>query len=213
MKEKKEIYIISGLGVDERVFTNMSFEGFSPVFIKWITPLEKETIKSYAERLASQILTPNPVIIGLSFGGMVAIEISKQMQTDKIILIASTKTKSEIPFYYRLAGFLRIQKIVPINFFKKSNFTNWFFGVENKVEKVLLKNILNEMDPVFLKWAIDKIVYWDNKSIPKNLIHIHGIKDRVLPFFNVKSDIKVNGGHLITINRADELSKILKRIL
>ena len=71
----KELYIFSGLGADERVFQRIDFSGFSTTFIKWIVPQDKETIENYATRLLDQITTTKPTLIGLSFGGLIAVEI------------------------------------------------------------------------------------------------------------------------------------------
>ncbi len=113
----KELYIFSGLGADERVFQRLDFPGFSTTFIKWIVPQDKETIENYATRLLDQITTTNPTLIGLSFGGLIAVEVAKQIDTEKVILIASAKTKKEIPFYYRFAGQLGLQKLLPTRLF------------------------------------------------------------------------------------------------
>ncbi|TGL60040.1 alpha/beta hydrolase, partial [Leptospira sarikeiensis] len=34
----KNIYLISGLGADERVFRNIDFKGENPKYIRWIDP-------------------------------------------------------------------------------------------------------------------------------------------------------------------------------
>ena len=124
-----KIYIFSGLGADERVFYKLDFSGFDVTFVNWIIPFDKETIEQYAARLLDQIPTKNPVLIGLSFGGIMAVEIAKQIATQKVILIASAKTRNEIPFYFHLAGILHLHKLVPVAVLKTSNFvTNWLFG-------------------------------------------------------------------------------------
>jgi len=211
----KELYIFSGLGADERVFQRLDFSGFSTTFIKWIIPQDKETIEHYATRLLDQIKTTKPTLIGLSFGGMIAVEVAKQIDTEKVILIASAKTKNEIPFYYRFAGQLGLHKLLPTRLLKSSNFiTNWFFGASSMSDKQLLKQILIDTDPTFLKWAIDKIARWPNQAQTKNIFHIHGTSDRILPLSFVSCDIKIkNGGHLMTLNKADELSNILRQQL
>ena len=99
----KTVYVFSGLGADERVFHKIDFSGYDVHFIKWITPQKNESIESYALRLTSQITKPLPVLIGLSFGGMMAVEVAKHIATEKIILISSAKSKNEIPFYFRTA--------------------------------------------------------------------------------------------------------------
>lgn len=211
----KEIYIFSGLGADERVFQKLDFSGHKITFIKWIVPKKDETIEQYAKRLREQIPTTKPILIGLSFGGIMAVEVAKQITTEKVILIASAKTKREIPFYYRIAGTLRIHKLLPTALLKKSNaITNWIFGAESISDKALLKQILIDTDPLFLRWAIDKIARWKNQHEPHKLIHIHGTNDKILPFRFVKNVIKVEGGgHFMTLNKADELNRILKQVL
>lgn len=212
---KKEIYIFSGLGADERVFQRLDFSDFSPVFIKWIIPKEKETIESYATRILDQISTTKPTLLGLSFGGLMAIEVAKQIETEKIILISSAKTIKEIPFYYRLAGQLGLHKLLPTRLLKSSNFvTNWFFGASSTADKKILKQTLIDTDPNFLKWAIDRVVKWTNLIQIQNIFHIHGTSDRILPLSFVTPNLIIeNGGHLMTLNKADELNKILRPLL
>jgi pimeloyl-ACP methyl ester carboxylesterase len=210
-----DLYILSGLGADERVFQRLDLSGYSVTFIKWQAPLKKETIGSYAARLLAQIKTPKPTLIGLSFGGIMAVEIAKQIDTEKIILISAAKTKNEIPFYYRWAGVLKLHTLLPKPLLKSSNFlTNWLFGVTSSDDKQLLKQTLKETDIIFLKWAINAVVHWKNQILPKKLFHIHGKKDRILPvkFLNCDRAVKT-GGHLMILNKADELSVILKEQL
>ena len=109
----EHIYLISGLGADERVFQNLDFGRLKPKFIKWIEPKDNETIQEYALRLSEQIDTNKPIILGVSFGGMIAIEIAKQIDYQQVILISSAKTKTEIPLIYRISGRLKLHKIIP----------------------------------------------------------------------------------------------------
>ena len=214
-KLTKELYIFSGLGADERVFHRLDFSGFKTTFVKWVVPKKEESIENYTSRLLDQIKTEKPILIGLSFGGLIAVEIAKQIETEKVILISSAKTKYEIPFYYRLAGQLALHKFVPSIILKSSNyFTNWFFGTSSIVDKILLKQILIDADPTFLKWAIDKVVHWNNKTQTKNIFHIHGTSDRILPFKFVNCNVKINnGGHLMILDKADELNNLLRQKL
>ena len=208
-----EIYIFSGLGADERVFQKLDFSDFKTTFVKWIIPKEKETIENYSARLIDQITTKKPTLIGLSFGGIIAVEVAKQIETEKVILIASAKTKTEIPFYYRFAGQLGLHKLLPTRLLKNSNFiTNWFFGTNSTFDKQLLRQILIDTNPIFLKWAIDKISKWTNQIQTKNTFHIHGTSDRILPVKFVNCDLTIkNGGHFMTLNKSDELNNILRQ--
>lgn len=97
-----------------------------------------------------------------------------------------------------------------------SNFlTNWFFGVETPEEKALLKNILEDTDPVFLKWAIDKILTWNHFGPnPVLLNHLHGDLDRILRIRLVQSPIVIKGGgHLMALDKHEEINRWLDIVL
>ena len=145
-----------------------------------------------------------------------AIEVAKLMGTGKVILISSAKNRDEIPFYFRLAGSIRLHRLIPAELLKSSNFlSNWFFGAETLEEKSLLKNILEDTDSVFLKWAIDKILTWNHFGPnPTQINHLHGDRDRILPIRLVQSPIVIKGGgHLMTLDKHEEINRCLAKIL
>lgn len=211
---KNNIYIFSGLGTDHRVFQRINFGEWNPIFIQWISPIKAETIEEYALRLSKQIIEENPTIIGLSFGGMIAIEVSKLVNPTQLILLATAKNRKEIPWYYKTAGKISLHKLLPARLLTRSNaISNWFFGTIDAFDRNLLKEILRETDPVFLKWAIDQIVKWSNETVIKNTIHIHGTNDRILPKRFVNADYSIeNGGHFMTVNKAEEISLLIRKI-
>ena len=211
----KNIYVISGLGADERVFFKTNFGNNKVTHIHWLTPLQNESIEAYALRLCTHIHDKNPILVGLSFGGMMAMEVAKHIATEKIILISSAKTKHELPALYKNAGKLNLHKLIPSYFFKSANvFTNWAFSNRSKNDKRVLAEMMKDMDMVFLRWAIDKILHWKNETIHENVVHIHGTADRILPYKNTKDTITINGGlHLMIITKAGEVKKILREIL
>jgi pimeloyl-ACP methyl ester carboxylesterase len=207
----KAIYIFSGLGADERAFQFINFFEHKPVFINWIAPLRNESIESYAARIALKITEPNPVLIGLSFGGIMAVEVARIIKPEKVILISSVQSKNEIPFIYRLAGMLRLHRIMPAVLMRKANFiTYWLFGIKSNAEKKILTAILKDTDPVFLGWAIDKILSWKNESRTRNLFKVHGTKDRLFPFYKNADVIISGGGHFMVLNKAEEVSRVLQ---
>ena len=56
------------------------------------------------------------------------------------------------------------------------------------------------------------LLSWDNKINIPNLYKIHGSKDKLLPEKNSYKIIQ-NGGHLIIVDKAIELSKVLNRLV
>ncbi len=85
------------------------------------------------------------------------------------------------------------------------------FGITNRQDKLLLKEILESTDTRFSKWAINEILNWKRKAGPGNLIRIHGDKDRLLPINKFKPTYLLKGaGHFMIANRATEISEILE---
>lgn len=214
-KAVKKLYIFSGLGADERIFRFLDLSGYDVSFIKWITPLKKEPIESYAKRLIEQITTPRPILIGLSFGGMMAIEVGKIIDTEKIIIISSAQTGRSLPFLYRMAGALNLHKLVPHKIFQHPNFLfNWLFSAKTEREKKLLAEILPDTDLSFIKWAVNAILHWKNETKHPHLVHIHGDADRLLPARKGSYDVNViGGGHLMIASKADEMSRVLRELI
>jgi pimeloyl-ACP methyl ester carboxylesterase len=215
-KALKNIYFFSGLGADERVFRLLKFEGYQPVHIHWLDPKRGEPIDNYAKRMAAQIKSDRPTLVGLSFGGMIAVEITKHIEVEQVILISSAKTKFEIPFYFKLFRWLPIHRVFPFKslLWAECWFGYWFFSVESRDQRQLLKSILQDTDAHFLKWALHKVVTWDNEFVPDNLCHLHGSSDRVFPIYFVNPDIAVEkAGHLMILNRAAQISTLLGKVI
>lgn len=212
----KTIYFLSGLGADERIFRWLRYDGYQPKHIRWIAPEKGESIEAYALRLAEQIEEDNPIIVGLSFGGMIAVELGKQINAEKVILLSSVKQVSEVPFYFKLFRALPLHRVFPFKTLLWGFYwlAYWLFAPEGRDQKDLLKTVLIETDPHFLKWALHRVVVWKNQDVPQNLVHLHGKGDRIFPYRFVKADYAIeNSGHLMVMNRAEEVSNLLEELI
>lgn len=209
------VYIFSGLGVDERAFKNINFYDLDVTHVDCIEQLKNESLTEHAKRISSVITVENPILIGLSFGEMVAVEIAKIMNVEKLILISSAKTKNELSMSSRISGKLKLMKLIPEKAFKESNIiTNSLFGAKTEEEKRFLYEILADTNQDFLQWALLEMARWNNTIKPKHFFHIHGTKDRIIPIRNVEATQLIkNGGHLMVLNRAKEIEEIILKIL
>ena len=117
-------YFISGLGADKQMFQRIKLpEGFTIVHLEWIDPLKDETFEHYAKRLAQGIDTSEDfILVGLSLGGLMSVEMNKFLHPKFTILISSVVNKKALPFWFVLAGRLRIPKIIPPYFYHHNNF-------------------------------------------------------------------------------------------
>ncbi|HEX5654758.1 MAG TPA: alpha/beta hydrolase, partial [Chitinophagaceae bacterium] len=194
-------------------FLDLSF--CEPVFINWVKPVARETLEQYAKRLRNQIPEGNPVVVGISLGGMLVTEMAKADKDIKGIILASNKTAAEFPGYWRIGKWLPLYKWFPAGLLKKFMLLNqWILGAHQKDQEQLLRQVIRESDMDFVKWAIEAILYWNNKEVPPNLVHIHGNADKLLPVKRVKADYTIDGGtHVMTLDHAGEVSVLLKKLI
>ncbi len=208
------ICLFSGLGADERIFENLDLGNAEIHHIRWIQPLEKESMQSYAQRLATQIPAEDTVYIGLSFGGMMALEIARIVPPAAVILISSAGNRHELPFYFRWAGRLGLDKLIPLTLLRHpSRFKDWLFGANTPQSKQLLRTFLKECDPQYLRWAIRCILTWQRVHAKEHVL-IHGEKDRLLPANFVKADLLIKkAGHFMVLEEAEEVSAYIRAYL
>jgi esterase/lipase len=209
-------YFISGLGADKRAFYKIQLPvNYDAVYLDWIKPLPDEGFSNYAKRFSELINTGEDfILIGLSFGGMLACEIAKLITPKKLIIISSLSCYKELPWYFRLAGKTRLHKIISPGVYKQATLLNRFMGAGNREMKAIVYNYVKNTDPEFIRWSLNIIVNWSHVDRPPNLIHLHGSNDHLLPCKYVKADYVIEkGGHLMVMNKAEEINKILQIIL
>jgi pimeloyl-ACP methyl ester carboxylesterase len=212
------IYVFSGLGADRRVFEKLDLSGLQVIYIDWLKPRPSEAFESYVFRLADhyQIPKQGALVMGVSFGGMCIVELAKYYDFKKTILISSAKTKDELPKVLGVSKLLSLHKLLPegANSKTAAKVLHWLFGAKTEEEKRMLDAILKDSDPDFQKWAVDKIVNWENSAVPVNCLHIHGDKDRLIPIQYVDYTIRIKGGgHMMVWNKAAELSYPIRNFL
>ena len=209
-------YLIGGLAADERVFRHLRFpEHYQRQFLNWIVPLENESLESYAKRMAEQIDTSGKfILVGVSFGGMLATEISRLFPAEKTILIASVPHPSHLPGYFRWMQRARLPKIIPIGMIKKTVMINRLFTAETSEDKEIIREMVRAADARFIRWALTAALEWKGAGENMECIHIHGSKDIVFPIRYTKPSHTVNmGGHLMVMDRANDINKILASLL
>jgi pimeloyl-ACP methyl ester carboxylesterase len=211
------VYFISGLGADRRAFQKIRLsDSFQVHYIDWIDPVPGESLEAYVKRLVRQIDLNAPFsLVGLSFGGVIAIEMAKFTSPEKIIIISSLSCRSELPKKFKWMGALNMHKAIPASLYKRpTKLIARFFGANTKIDRKLLYEIFEDSSALFLKWAVDKLLKWRNDVRPGNLFHIHGEKDQLLPVSRVNEDITIpDAGHLMVLTHAATISDLLEKRL
>lgn len=178
-------------------------------------PIKDETLPEYASRMRQDIDDDNPILMGLSFGGMLCTEIAKQVPVKKIIIISSIKTSKELPFWMKAVAKLRLNKVIPMQSTKLTQpIQNKVLGVVSADEKKLVASLRSAADLKYTNWAVNQAINWKNKWQHPAIFHIHGDKDNMFPIKYLKADFTIkNGGHFMIMNKAAEVSNCINNIL
>jgi pimeloyl-ACP methyl ester carboxylesterase len=217
----KPVYCISGLGADERIFSKLEIQGSVLMHLKWLSPEINESLITYAGRIARQLQHDRPVLIGVSFGGMVAIEIAKLIPVEKIILISSIKSHRELPAWMKVCGRYKFDAVLPGRPLKSIKalqllrpVQNYFLGTRSEEEKKIANEFRDNVDPVYLKWSLKQVLNWKNDWQPPRIFHLHGSKDHIFPISKLKpTHIIQDGGHFMVMQCHREISRILEDII
>jgi pimeloyl-ACP methyl ester carboxylesterase len=212
-----KIFLIPGLGADTRIYNNIELGDDEDIIpVDWIEPNKHDTLNTYAQKLIHQyFITDNSIVIGNSLGGMIAIEIAKQLKLNKVILISSIKAKNEAPFYFKVFRAIPVQKLIPGNLVRNlGKLVRPIFGDMSDQHAWLFQDMLSKTSPKFIEWAMTAILHWDNETIPPNVYHITGDKDLIFNYKNINNATIIKGGtHIMIFDKARQINKILKGIL
>ena len=212
----ESIYLMPGMGANPKIFEFITLpEQFHVNYLSWIPPEKEEKLENYALRMCKRVEHEHPVLVGVSFGGVLVQEMAKHIDCKKIIIISSIKSNQELPNHMKFAQFTNAHKLLPTQLIKNlETFTFFVFG--NGIKKRLqhYKRYLSEKDPDHLNWAIDRLIKWSRSFPSEDVIHIHGKNDSVFPIKNIQDPvIKIEGDHAIVLTQSEWFSKNLPKII
>lgn len=214
---KIPVYFMPGLAANAQIFERivLSETIFEVCFLEWEIPLDKETLSEYAKRISLKITHSNPVLIGVSFGGILVQEMAQFVKVRKVIIISSVKSNLEFPRTMKLAKATKAYALLPTSLVSNlENVVQFIFGEKASKQIDLYKKFLSVRDVRYLNWAVEQIVLWDKTEADRNVIHIHGDADSVFPIKNIKNCIVVKGGtHIMILSKFRWLNENLPRII
>jgi pimeloyl-ACP methyl ester carboxylesterase len=210
------LYLIPGVATDRRVFAALDLPQYEKIYLDWLQPTANESLQSYARRMVESLQgDESPILIGYSFGGIVAQEMAKLLPEATVILISSIKSYKERPLGMWLTSSFGLHRIIPSQIGKEFRFAyTWMNDPQTSQEREFIHVMRRELNHKHTDWAIDKAVTWRHDQHTPRLYHIHGDNDRIFPIRYIRNCIPVRGGtHLMLLNKGAEISRHIDRIV
>jgi hypothetical protein len=215
--EKIPVYFVPGLAASPTIFERIALppDQFKMILLEWLIPLENEILSDYAKRMAQKVTHPNPVLIGVSFGGIMVQEMAQFLEPRKVIIISSVRSNTEFPRRLKVTKMLRAYKLIPTDVVNKIERLAKLTSSELVKQRMkLYDKFLSVRDDRYFQWAIRNVILWDRTEIDPNVIHIHGDADEVFPIRYIKECHIVKGGtHIMILNKFRWLNENLPKII
>jgi hypothetical protein len=215
---KIHVYFMPGMAASPTIFERIQLpeDTFEMHLLEWEIPDTGETLRAYAQRIARKVKEDNPILVGVSFGGILVQEMKAFLKPKKVIIISSVKSNTEFPRRFKVAKTTKAYKLIPTTLFENIEMLVKFsFGSSIVKQRLALyEKFLAVRDKRYLDWAIEQIINWARIEIDDEIIHIHGDEDEVFPAKNIKNFIPIKGGtHIMILSRYKWLNENLPKIM
>jgi pimeloyl-ACP methyl ester carboxylesterase len=221
------LVMLPGLAADQGLFEALELPGVNVVHPGWLEPASSdESLSAYTKRygrwLLERVSKDNLYLCGMSFGGLVALEIAKQFhETKKALLIASPILRSQTTAQFRGLEFLL--RTLPDGAVRQGLRTVGI-GRLRCVESLqtehvaLLDEMVKRMDMSFFRWATRACATWEGgvealtdmpAELKARIEILQGQYDHVIPPIRDQQSFLTNiddGKHLINFTHARQVS-------
>lgn len=208
-----------GMAASPRIFEYLNLpQEYQLIKLSWMTPKKKESLAAYAKRMSERIEHKNPVLLGVSFGGILVQEMAKHLDVRKLIIVSSVKSNAELSISMKLAKTTGAHKLLPTRWIKSlESLALFVFGPSIRPKVEAYQKYLSERDPRYLDWSINEIVHWSQTKPDSKVIHIHGDKDTVFPIKNIDTSHQfyriANATHAMILTHHSWFNKNLPNII
>lgn len=180
---------------------------------RWIEPKPRETLNSYAKRFAA-LVDPgcNCYVGGVSFGGLVALEMATHLNAQGCFLISSVRSNEEFPWWVQA-----FRPLAMLGSERLGRLAGWVSGSSAPTlpsRTIQRLNRLASPRSAFIRWASWAALEWTPSSVTRDVrvFQIHGSADRGLPVQNTRPDVVVpGGGHLLPMTHPDFVNDFIRR--
>ena len=193
------IHVYPGMGATASMYGERWREAIAGTYHNWPEWSGEETIAEMAATLIeAHGISDGDTVIGSSLGGMLAAEVSRTIELERIILIGSAIHPDEIRTLLKVLH--PIIDYTPLDFIQK---------LAGKVP-MELSGMFAETDPGYIRAMCKAVFLWEGIEAGSSILRIHGKHDSVIP---PPSDAHlIDGGHLIAMTHAEECLQMIQQL-
>jgi pimeloyl-ACP methyl ester carboxylesterase len=206
--------MLPGLGADARLLAPQAAAFPGLVVPPWIDPKKSEPLPAYAARLASSLpITHDTIVGGISFGGMLALEMARHTSPRAVILIASCRHPRAISAAARRFASVGLRLPLPNFASRLAPLAIPALGPMGDEERRIILAMVDAVPLSFMRWGGRAILEWEGcESLPCPVFHIHGRRDRIIPIKAVAPDVTVPGaGHVVNLTHPAAVNAFIAR--
>ncbi len=211
--EHPPLCLLPGMTFDFPVYSRMQPLLRNMTVVEFLEPEPRESLPHYAARMAEKF-TPHCFIGGVSFGGILALEISRLLKPRGCILISSIRVPDELP------PWLRIWRI------PGGCICGCVLKLAGDLASIVPKPVrrgsiarmakLSGSGGMWHRWASSVVLDWhpSKERISFPLIHIHGDSDTTFPVRYVTPDVIISGGqHALPMSHPQETADAISAFM
>jgi pimeloyl-ACP methyl ester carboxylesterase len=212
MSANPRLILLPGMTADSRLFRLQRTALPCLSTPDWIEPDSREPLAAYAQRFAQSIGQTGPCFVGgVSFGGMVALEMAAHLRAEACFLVASVRSNRELP--WRLQALRHVARIGPNGLGRVAAWSNRWLAPFLRGNTVRELRALSDNGSEFRRWASWAVLAWrpSAESRRVRVYQIHGSADRTLPVRLTRPDVVVHGaGHLLMLTHAETVNEFIR---
>jgi pimeloyl-ACP methyl ester carboxylesterase len=212
MSASLNYYLIPGMGADNRLFHHFHLPNGNVHYLDWIPQGSSRNLSEYASLMAERITTERNIIVGSSMGGMVTVEIAKQIRPLGAVLVSAPTGRHEFPKRLKTLSALKFHRALNSKqVMRISRLCDLFMGFKTPEQRAMFYDMLEGNGHEFLHFSVGAVLEWQNMTPPPvPFIQILGSEDKL---FNPKkisnTHILQGSGHFTAFEKGKEVSKII----
>lgn len=191
-KDPLPLFLIPGMSPEFSIYSRLLPLLPKATVVDFLKPAASESLKCYAARMAEGIPS-QCFLVGVSFGGMLAMEISRIVRPAGCVVISSVLTPSELPPWlraWRIAGGRGCGNVL-----RAVGASAAIVPGAIRTRSTIRLTKLSGNAGAWHRWATAAVLGWkaDLEPFPSPLLRIHGDRDTTFPIRYTRPGVVING--------------------